>query len=401
MKSTLNATFCLLLSCAAVSGLSQQQPSRAVLEYYGPALQFDVLNNESITTADVDYRFRAKASGPAQSVIWWDKYDGGTCDGYACGTGGAVNLCIYGDDGNDDHLAAGSALVCVIDASLRTGERIRSEQFPEGKPLRAGSLYHLVWHNIDPDPTRNYVSVDDVCVWREKKPRQPTVSDDDLAVLVGNKVVGTDTPIFQLTYRDGSTQGQGYKESWNYTSAEISGPARVRELVTVTGHERQVTAVSVRVNRTSGTLPLRITLSTADGTILEEGSIEATKFPIGARLGGNARASQFVIPEWGTMTFALPRILLPGKKYQLILSAAGDSVYQAYGIQRASAYGFSPFTFFADGRGEFSRDGGLTWSGFSQTAESTNHKDADLQFYFTVQTTAAHSALYAAKHARK
>lgn len=360
-------------------------------EYYGSAIQFDVLNNQQVAEADVDYRFRAIVSGAVRSFLWYDVYKSGsiattTCDGYGCGNGGSVDICMFGDDGTAKHLWTEKPLACVTDSTLRSGDRLRTEVFSIPPSLTAGRLYHLHWHNTDPDPGRNFISVDDTCVWHPTVPRQPVTPDSDLAVLVGDKVVATDTPIFQVNYAGGSSQGQGYKESWNYLSEEISGNAVVRETMTVGGHHRIVTSVAIRVNRVRGTDPLTVTLATAEGMILERGQIPSASFPLGVRLTASAHASQYVVPAWGTYTFSSSHTLAVGQTYQLILSGSGDSLYQAYAIQRASAYNFSASTFFGDGHGEFSHDGGSSWSGFRQTEDSVNHRDADLQFYFTVQS---------------
>ena len=83
--------------------------------FYGPAIQFDVLNNAQVAQGDVDYRFRAATTGTVSSFVWYDVYvEGGDttlcngseceCDGYGCGTGGTIEACIYTDDGTAQHL---------------------------------------------------------------------------------------------------------------------------------------------------------------------------------------------------------------------------------------------------------------------------------------------------------
>ena len=62
--------------------------------FYGSGVQFDALNNAQVAEADVDYRFRAAASGAVKSFLWYGAFgknrDRFSCDGYACGTGGTV-----------------------------------------------------------------------------------------------------------------------------------------------------------------------------------------------------------------------------------------------------------------------------------------------------------------------
>jgi hypothetical protein len=356
---------------------------------YGPGIQFDVLNNVQVAEADVDYRFRASETGAVTSFIWYDAYGKGGasegCDGYGCGTGGSLDICLYQDDGTERHLWSGKPLSCVRETHPRGGDKLRKEIFPSPPSLVSGTLYHLHWHNTDPNPAKNFVSVDDLCSWHPTKPRQPGFSDVDLAVLSNTTEVETDSPIFQVDYANGAHQGQGYKESWIYAPETISGPLRVREVFTVSGTDRSVTTVSIRLSRIGGDKPLTVKLSTAEGAVLEEGRIQATEFPTSRPLTSDAHESQYASLIWARYTFATPRTLHAGQRYELTLSAPEDTAYQAYAIQRGPGHGFSPQTFFTDGYAQFSHDGGVRWSGFQQTVFSTDHQDADLQFYFSVR----------------
>jgi hypothetical protein len=408
-----------LAGSATVSVFTPVIPRQRISGYYGSGVQFDVLNNLQVAQGDVDYRFRAIANGALSSFLWYDVYVRGgatagcsgvecECDGYGCGTGGAIEACIYPDDGTSSHLPTDpltqqstglekAPLACVGLSSLRTGPVVRTETFPDPPELVAGTLYHLHWHNSDPNPAANFVSVDDDCVWHATAPRQPTIPDTDLAatsiyynsVKVVVNVVPTDTPIFQLNYANGITQGQGYIGSWNGAPADISGASEVRELITLRGSTRNVTGVSVRVNRVSGASALTVTLATADGNIIEQGKIPASTFPSGAALTGEAAASDNVIPAWGTYTFSSAHLLSAGQSYQLTLSAPEDTRYQDYGIEKGQGYNFTASTYFADGYGQFSIDNGLTWAGLTQPdgtpTGSVNHANADIQFYFATE----------------
>jgi hypothetical protein len=305
------------------------------------------------------------------------------CNGYGCGTGGTVQICLYGDDGTAEHLWAGAPLACVRDTDLRNGVYLRPETFSTPPVLTSGVLYHLHWHNVDPTPAKNYTSVDNVFVWHVTTPRQPTASDTDLAVYSGGTLLPAYSPIFQLNYADGSIQGQGYMECWVQAPADISGAAKVREQFTVSGSERTVSSVSVRVNRASGSSPLTVTLATAAGAVIEQGTIPATNFPLGALVGATS-ANQ---PVWGTYVFASPHVLAVGQRYQLMLSAASDTRYQSYGIVKGGMYQFQPPSFFGDGYGQLSTDNGASWTGFTQPGGSVNNSTADLQFYFVTESS--------------
>jgi hypothetical protein len=56
-------------------------------------------------------------------------------------------------------------------------------------------------------------------------------------------------------------------------------------------------------------------------------------------------------------------------------------VYQAYGVERGNNYDFKPPTYFADGCGQYSANGG-PWRGFDQPGGSSDNDNADVQFYF-------------------
>ena len=384
--------FLILVASLSFSGLSTQATTQTppAQTYYGPGIQFDVLDNAQVAEVDVDYRFRAAFGGALVSFKWYDVYKGWGhsetgCDGYGCGTGGSLDICLYPDDGSAKHLWAGKPLACLTDNKLRTGDTLRTESFPVAPVLNAGTLYHLHFHNTDPNPARNFVSVDNICVWHPTVPRQPMVPDTDLAVLSGEKTIETDTPIFQLKYANGAIQGQGYKEAWSNKSERISGPAMVRETFTVSGSDRLVTAVSFRISHSAGAGPLLVTLASGTGSTLEKGEIPAANFPLTRAFSDVAGATKDITLAWGTYRFRLPHTLRAGQSYQVILSAPADTTFHVYGIQRASGYGFAKGTFFGDGYGQFSHDSGSTWFGFSQSNESVNHNDADLQFYFTTK----------------
>lgn len=382
---------------------------------YGPGMQFDVMDNIQVAQGDADYRFIAQYSGVLESFIWYDAYKkGGSfpgctgtacgCDGYGCGTGGNIEICIYPDDGAPEHLPTdpltqqstgleAQPLACVTPVGLRGGSSIRTETFPAPPELTAGTIYHLHWHNGALDSANNFVSVDDACVWHPTTPRQPNISDIDLGALsiynngaeiITNTMAG-DTPIFQLNYSDGNTQGQGYIGSWIGAPVSISGASQVREWFVISEENRTVTVVSVRVNLVSGAKPLTVTLATSTGVILEQGEIPASQFPFGNALTSDAAASRYVTSAWGSYTFNTSPVLSTGQDYQLILSAPEDTLYQGYGIEKGKGYGFTDSTYFGDGYGQFSLDNGKSWTGFTQPGGPANNSNADIQFYFTTQ----------------
>ena len=66
------------------------------------------------------------------------------------------------------------------------------------------------------------------------------------------------TPILELDYADGASQGQGYMEFWSGNAKTISGTHGVREIFTVSGMARTVVSAHVRLKYISGSSPLTI-----------------------------------------------------------------------------------------------------------------------------------------------
>jgi hypothetical protein len=233
--------------------------------------------------------------------------------------------------------------------------------------LIAGSLYHVVFRNVDPSPTANYVSLDGLWTFSTLSPRQARISDD-FAHLIntgsGWTIRANMTPILALNYANGVTQGQGYMEIWVRSPKSISGSSKVRETFTP---QSTVTAstLSLRVMRVSGSSPLTVSLGGLTATI--PASSIAVSTP-GVDQGGDT-----------LVTVPFPVTLNAGTTYSLVWSAPADTVYSAYGVERGNHYNFQPTTYFPDGYGQYTTDG-ITWTGFDQPGGSSNNSNADLQF---------------------
>jgi hypothetical protein len=352
-------------------------PAAVAQAFYGPGIAGDALDNHQVADVDVDYRFRAATTSALQKLIWYNVHTIHSCPPksgatYGCGTGGTMHICIQTDDGSADHLATGHDLACTDSTNLMTAPTFPVETFQSPPALTQGQLYHIHWHNTDPNPTLNFVSVDAIFTYNATVPRQPTIPDDDMAVFRGTTLRASDTPIFQLEYADGTVQGQGYMEMWIGQTADISGRAKVRETFTVSGQDRVAKNVTVRLNRVDGSSPLTVTLETATGSVIEQGTIPSSSF---------TRSASASDANWATYAFSAPRTLASGQSYHLVLSTLPDTRYRTYGCERGNHYGFTAATFFGDGYGQLSTDDGVTWVGFSG-AGRTDNKNADLQFHF-------------------
>jgi hypothetical protein len=177
------------------------------------------------------------------------------------------------------------------------------------------------------------------------------------------------SPIFEVFFSNGDYQGYGYVEAFIMAPEIISGPSAVRETFTVTGPSRTVSSVGVRLARVSGSGNLTVRLENASGTLIEQGYLAASSFPI------TSPASHV----WAKYTFATPQNLIAGQTYHLVLQAPSTTEYEAFSMEKGTAYGFDKLTYFPDGYAQF--NSGTGWTGWSVWG-ATNRIDSDLQFYF-------------------
>ncbi len=351
---------------------------------YGPGLGSDGLANTVVGGPSgniVSYRFRAGHTGSLQQI---HVYLIPNHTGYSAGTGGSLKVTVNTDDGTAAHNPSSSVLASyLLSNPLAATPSINFPIFVFTAPpsLVEGQLYHIVFANVDPNPTANYISVDALYYANPTTPSQPTISDLDSAELLGGPG-GTwaprkgYTPILQLDYEDGYKELNGYMEVWVGAPQNISGSAEIRQTMTVSGDSKSVSSVSIRAARVSGSDPLTVTLLNSSGTVIEQGEIPATSFPL------TSPASY----AWATYTFSSAHTLALGQSYYLQFSAASSSTYEAFPIRKGMAYGFSSATYFPDGYAQFSSSG--SWMGWTQWGV-TNRTDGDLQFYFGLASGAS------------
>jgi hypothetical protein len=300
--------------------------------------------------------------------------------GYAAGSGGELLVSVHADDGSALHHPAGPMM-----ASLRLNDprsATPSRYFPilnfsTPPALQAGELYHIVFTNVAATPAIDYLSLSALYQRVPGSPVQPTLNDTDSALLLRSAGGAWATrkgytPILQLDYADGTSEGIGYMEAWVGASRPISGTNAVRQRFTVTGGPKNVHSVAIRVARLGGTAPLSVRLEHSDGTLIEEGDIPASEIPL-------ANPAEY---SWTHLVFRSLPVLLSGRTYHLVLQASASSTYQVFPIRKGPAYGFDNATYFSDGHAQFKQ--GATWVGWTQWGV-TNRTDSDLQFYFELK----------------
>lgn len=319
-------------------------------------------------------RFRSSQNSSIVAVRFSQRWGTG---GYSAGTGGQYRIGIQADNNG---VPSGTYLGSFTYSPGGGGANTTYTNFgiTPAVPTTAGTIYHVVYTNIDAAPASNYISVNELFVYGSTLvPRQPLYPDTDLAELWftgGQWVLQSGfTPVFDVTYLNGGHDGFGYIQGViPGLYATISGTNNMAgQQFTVSGGDRTVTGVKVRVRRSSGTDPLIATLETAAGVSIDTASIAAASIPItapGGDTGGQTWSS--------TINFASPRTLTNGQSYRLKLSCAGTSTYTATTIRAGTDQGFHSSLSFSDGSGQYTTNGGSSWQDIYAPSP------CDLQFAF-------------------
>jgi hypothetical protein len=369
---------CLVTLDGVETAYTQAIPVAAALPvtpaYYGSGLSADslantVLGGPSLNSAS--YRFQTKYTGPLKGIrvfFIWSLVKAG----YQAGQGGTIQVQLMADDATAAHLPTGPALATVSYGNILTQNNNYPELiFPYPATLKGGTLYHLVFTNVDPAPTSNYVSLDSLYTDAQTYPMQPSVMDNDFALLVRSgtgawKLREGFTPTLELDFADGDSQGASYMEVWSANPKIISANAQVRETFKVSGPSRTFSKAKVRLQRMAGTSPLTVQVTEADGSLIAQGTVPAASVLEG-------------VPAWVTCTFPLSYVLSTGVSYNLTFSSPADTQYSAYPIRKGLDKGFSNYTAFPDGHAQFTTTGSTGWAGWDMWG-TPNLTTSDLQF---------------------
>ena len=349
---------------------------------YGSCLNADALANTVIggsSLSESSFGFRAHHSGALQALrvyLVWSS----TKPGYNAGSGGSLLIRLQTDDARGGHHPSGNTVASIVDTDPMNGGMFPLLAFASPVQVDSGTLYHVVFTNDDPDPSSNYVSINSLWMQSGLVPRQPTMSDADWFQLMRDssnhgawvpREYGTGqgfTPILELDYADGFSDGVGYMEVWVGNPGVVSGTRSVREIFTPRGPDRCVSAVSVRLRRVSGSDSLRVHLQDAEGKTIAVSGVPAGAVPL--------------TYAWTTFTYPSAARLSAGGRYALVLNCAETSAYDLFPIRKGSTpHRFHAGTFFPDGYAQYTRGG--AWTGWDQWGQ-TDRNDGDLQFYFAV-----------------
>ncbi|HMI69305.1 MAG TPA: hypothetical protein VK510_04855, partial [Solirubrobacteraceae bacterium] len=127
----------------------------------GSLVQADSLGNTVIGGDDrtsLSFRFRATWTGTIDAIRCYVIKNVNGRSGYSSGTMGSLRVALESDSGGRRHVPSGKRLAST---TFRPADRGFFPEVRFDKPARvvAGRLYHVVFSNTDPDPSRNYVSI--------------------------------------------------------------------------------------------------------------------------------------------------------------------------------------------------------------------------------------------------
>jgi hypothetical protein len=367
---------------ASAAAASTDAPVGARAHIVGSLVQADALGNTVIGGSDrsqLSFRFRATWTGSVAAVRVYVIKNVNGRSGYSEGNGGSMRVSLQADGGRGRHIPSGRSLAS---ATFRPADHGFWPLVGFNKPARiqAGRLYHVVFTNVDPDPSRNFVSIN-ALYSGSRHGRAPAVPDG-LAVLEGDEGGGGATvwhprrsspheyylPILDVVgSRGGEHDGLGYMEVWD--PKPIGGDTGVRQLFRTGGKTTRINGAWLRVQRDdSGGVPLELSIERPGGEALAT----ATVAP-GAVATGD--------PGWVYARFSKPASVPPNTDLALTASASSSRAYEAFPIRKGNEFGFSRGLIYSKGYAQFNDGSG--WVGWDQWG-GHDRRTSDLQFALDV-----------------
>ena len=336
------------------------------------------------------FRFAAERSGQVSSVRWYHRFDVPNGHvGYSIGNGGSMRVELRT---NDPKTGFPTSTVLAKTATLTNLlEMDRFGQIPLLAPypvLTAGDTYHLVFIQLD-SSGKNAVSVN---MLHTKAPiplgstgRMGPFYGDTMAHLFTNGSGGwyireDRCPIFELYYTDGTACGIGWIFGADVGDKEVGGALMARQRFAILNESIRIDGIWMRIRKSGGS-PSELICQLIDAsatTIMEDVRVPASQIVTSTRY-------DIAVP-WQFRSFSQPRTLAKGKTYLMRFSASSGK-YWIGAIQRGTPYGFKDRNIAPSGYGEYSTNGGVSWSGWSFNSDKLGRQprtDMDLPAAFRI-----------------
>jgi hypothetical protein len=356
---------------------------------YGPAMNVTDLTPFHLDgTEMVSYRFRAKYTGQMSGIrvyVMGRTYTRPQ-GGYGLGNGGTWQISLR-HDSTSNHTPCVGWMASMQRNHIADSVNSAETPFPlltfnSPATIDSGTLYHVVFQNIDANPSANYTALNCFTNWPQliETPQQPFAPNTDWMSLRANSPYTTwttnddtygETPIMEYYYTDGHSTGWSYMES--ESDASIGGNNAVREKFTVTGSDKETINANVWIKKISGTGALSIALETGAGSTIETQTIAASGISSS-------------VYEWHSVSWTSNRTLTNGSSYHLLLTAPSGTTYAMKPVRKDANYGFTASSMFSDGYAQYTTDGS-TWQVWGSSPSGTH--GYDVEFYFTKTTPSA------------
>jgi hypothetical protein len=301
---------------------------------------WDVMSNDMIGQGELTAtRFRARFDGYLVSTrVYWI----GAAGGYGDGTGGVIRMRIYPDvDGLPDttgtlHGEATFRPALSPDHLITAdgGGDFHDHEFSQLVPLVAGERYHIVFENIDPNPSENFISRESANTRADNVPTDPLFDRTDWVTL---RKAGADDwwafdddyaflqPMQQIT-QAGGAYGFGMYAPGNYYDSNFvfTRAAPIRTLIRPRA-TRTWYGGAIAINAITGGF-IDWELTTEAGATLAAGSFEQAS-PDDAPTAQEASSMRFV--SWFPFWFGTGVELTGGESYFLTYTPRDASSWRS------------------------------------------------------------------------
>ena len=302
---------------------------------YGAALNMDTKSNRTIAPGRdcLGLSFRWRATQSSTPVSFTVQYRTSTTNpAYSGGTWGTYQVRLCDDNGSglpDETSVIAERIVVPATFGQTSGAiGVRTATFTSSGALVSGTLYHLVFRNVDASPSVNYLALNNAYMFGGITPRQPKWPDTDMGTLQTQSTVPNtswaiaqgqaNTPILDIAYANGKHDGQAFMSSANNVMKSITGDTWAGELftppVTLT-----VTDIYWRFGNESGSGDATLRLETAAGVLVDEGTVTGSGSFASANPGADAAHG-----TWGSTS--VTATLTAGTQYRVCLSSPAGTV---------------------------------------------------------------------------
>ncbi len=323
----------------------------------------------------ISHRFRASTSSLLLRVRWPQRWglDSQGREAYSGGDGGKIRISLQADVGGHP---SGVPLAACPDYvpgnawnTIQGNSKYYEHSFTTPYTVTKGTVYHVVFENVHSNPAANWISTNEIFSWEPTNPIQPTL--DPITACLNDKggwqitQSNKNTPVMDLTYADGTHDGQAYIQSMRDYRAPVQGANKVRQRFTRSGPDMAVTTLGLKIMRASGSTPLTV-------QIIGNGETRTLTFPASSvYLGNDDLDATKPSGRWITDTFPALNIR-QGVMYDILLSTDTATRYVVVPVREGHQEGFRSFAF-RDGQAEKSSGG--AW------APLYAYSPTDLSFY--------------------